>query len=632
MEDCAPPFQYTPLSSLQNIRVLILHPARRSGQPIQCSFSEISLQDNVASIGYEALSYCWGEPRGTQSIQCEGSRVMVTPNCLQALLHLRQRFKPRTLWIDAICINQQSTEEKNQQVSIMGDIYTSATRTILWLGPETDKDLSAVMRRATRYGNMYQSLRKTFRKIRPDTSLPYGEDFFEASILNTAETERIAGIISNPWFRRIWTIQEFLLSKSAVFMMGNLQCPSLSLFTYFCFGRRLVGRADVAHFRMRNTLLKFIPPSTNDNYFQNFMILVIQLSALNNASDPRDKVYGMLGFLKSRWPGMELPVIDYSLSVEAVYEQFTRFLITTSKRLWPLEIIVGSDAAGSHASGSWVLDLSNPDSIFPGDRDQHSYFKGRDYIMKAPLTEEDTGQLLVRAKKIGTITRISSRMPYDKISVSTTPEDLDQERSKCLGDWTAFVTDIDMNLDQSNSPYLFHYAVRPQRFGDFPPEETGPCMDPNMRALRVITKGLGYLRVRQQAEDEVSIASSTYPWDSESKIEEKKRKKRREKKKEAEKTPSSIDNDARKLDRCVLFFTSRGNLAYSAGEVSVGDRVCAIEGSNSEFIVRRSGKGYRLVGKATVYRYKSQNEKQQKEWNPTGWAEDERGVINMLLV
>lgn len=183
MVDPTIPFQYIPLLGPKNIRVLILHPARRSNQPIECSFRKITLQDNVASVDYEALSYTWGAPRGTEPIQCEGRTILVTLNCEQALLHLRQRFKPRTLWIDAICINQQSTEEKNQQVSMMGDIYTSATRTILWLGPKTNADLDAIMRHAARYGNMYQGVRKAYRKIRPDNSLYYTESVFEAPIL-----------------------------------------------------------------------------------------------------------------------------------------------------------------------------------------------------------------------------------------------------------------------------------------------------------------------------------------------------------------------------------------------------------------------------------------------------------------
>lgn len=42
------------------------------------------------------------------------------------------------VWIDAICIDEQSVEEKNQQVPLMCDIYSWASATVVWLGPAGD--------------------------------------------------------------------------------------------------------------------------------------------------------------------------------------------------------------------------------------------------------------------------------------------------------------------------------------------------------------------------------------------------------------------------------------------------------------------------------------------------------------
>ncbi|KAM5368714.1 hypothetical protein ACJZ2D_009380 [Fusarium nematophilum] len=634
MADSGPSFQYSPLAGPQNIRVLVLHPALKAAQQIQCFFREISLQDDPATVTYEALSYTWGAPQGTQPIQCEGGTILVTPNCEQALLHLRQKFKPRNLWIDAVCINQQATEEKNEQVTMMGDIYRSAARTILWLGPKTDSELSGVLRRAKRYGNAYQGLRRAFRRIRPDDSLPYNERYFEAPILSAAETSRVVRICSNEWFRRMWTIQEFVLSKSSVFMMGNLQCPSLSLFSYFCFGRGIVTRADLAHYRMRNTLVDFSPPSEDGQYLQDFMVVVIQLAVLNNATDPRDKVYGMIAFLKSRLPELDFPAVDYSLSVEAVYEHFTRFLIMTSKRLWPLELIVGSSRDESQTSSSWVLDLRNADSIFANFTDGTNYHQSSEH--KLPLTMQHTGQLRIRAKAIGRVTRVSVRMPWDDGIEGKSVKELDEQRSECLAEWTAFVTDLDLNEDQSRSPYLFHPERDPNRSRrpfdsprySRPKSVEGPCSDPNARALTAITHCLNYLRVRQQAVDEISVDSHYSPFETESVKEKKMKKKRKDAKKRAEKGPDIFDPDARRFDRCVLFLTSRGHLAQSPGDVCGGDHVCVVEGSNYPFVLRRrsNGKGFRLVGKASVYQFK-----EKKGWDPAKWEDDEPGVHEIVL-
>jgi hypothetical protein len=37
------------------------------------------------------------------------------------------------MWIDQLCINQEDTPERNDQVSIMGKIYRGAAQVIIWL-------------------------------------------------------------------------------------------------------------------------------------------------------------------------------------------------------------------------------------------------------------------------------------------------------------------------------------------------------------------------------------------------------------------------------------------------------------------------------------------------------------------
>ncbi|KAH8883497.1 heterokaryon incompatibility, partial [Thozetella sp. PMI_491] len=85
---------------------------------------------------YEALSYVWGPPNFSESISCHGVACKVTPNLLAALRRLRYTNKDRTLWVDAICIRQSDIDERIQQVSRMGDIYSQASRVLVWLGDE----------------------------------------------------------------------------------------------------------------------------------------------------------------------------------------------------------------------------------------------------------------------------------------------------------------------------------------------------------------------------------------------------------------------------------------------------------------------------------------------------------------
>lgn len=54
-------------------------------------------------------------------------------NLQLALRALRDANVPRTLWVDAVYINQEDVGEKNKQVAMMRKIYSNASRTIIYL-------------------------------------------------------------------------------------------------------------------------------------------------------------------------------------------------------------------------------------------------------------------------------------------------------------------------------------------------------------------------------------------------------------------------------------------------------------------------------------------------------------------
>ena len=108
---------------------------------------------------YVALSYSWeGQDRDREFFIYDVSGItkclMITKNCEDAIIGFQKglnssflesigslktstgtKFMP--LWIDAICIDQENLEERNQQVSILVDIYSRAYIVYIWLGPGT---------------------------------------------------------------------------------------------------------------------------------------------------------------------------------------------------------------------------------------------------------------------------------------------------------------------------------------------------------------------------------------------------------------------------------------------------------------------------------------------------------------
>ena len=122
---------YGPLAEAGKFRILHLEPGA----------GEIHLDLQVVDLGpdtqYEAISYCWGDATDTRTVSCRGQPIDVTYSLYTALKRLRLPHARRTLWADAVCINQQDISEKSEQVKLMGQIYTHATRILIWLGDDT---------------------------------------------------------------------------------------------------------------------------------------------------------------------------------------------------------------------------------------------------------------------------------------------------------------------------------------------------------------------------------------------------------------------------------------------------------------------------------------------------------------
>lgn len=122
---------YKPINKdSRDIRLLTL----RRGEwqdDIDCGLHVVSLDENPK---YEALSYTWGSGSSTKPIFVNSNEVRVTVNLEAALRHIRSANRSHTLWIDALCINQDDVAEKTHQVALMGEMYKGCTSCYAWLG------------------------------------------------------------------------------------------------------------------------------------------------------------------------------------------------------------------------------------------------------------------------------------------------------------------------------------------------------------------------------------------------------------------------------------------------------------------------------------------------------------------
>jgi hypothetical protein len=113
---------------MEDLRVTVADPQRSPPDPqthaVRCKMSVVSL---TGPEPFGALPYVWGNPSVKEgSMVCNGQPIAITFNLWTALRQIWAKWPNKTLWVDAICINQDDIPERNQQVTMMGTIYNRA--------------------------------------------------------------------------------------------------------------------------------------------------------------------------------------------------------------------------------------------------------------------------------------------------------------------------------------------------------------------------------------------------------------------------------------------------------------------------------------------------------------------------
>jgi len=92
-----------PLGSSTNFRVLSTEPCSKPEDEIFCNLQVKTMKPPPT---YIALSYTWGEPSPTRTIQLNGKPFQVRQNLWDFLVEARSRALTIMIWVDALCIDQ----------------------------------------------------------------------------------------------------------------------------------------------------------------------------------------------------------------------------------------------------------------------------------------------------------------------------------------------------------------------------------------------------------------------------------------------------------------------------------------------------------------------------------------------
>ncbi|PVI01301.1 hypothetical protein DM02DRAFT_500848, partial [Periconia macrospinosa] len=173
------------------IRLFDLAPGNRE-DPLQGSFRSVSLNSQP---NFDALSYLWGDSEDKFSIFIgmeKRHELLARNNLVAALTDLRSREATVTLWVDALCIDQNDKSGKSYQIPMMALIYTTARTVRAWIDVKVDPQAQA-------FEDLLQ-LGKGVELENKDAEFWYpGADIFRS-----------------PYWSRLWVQQELILARRLV--------------------------------------------------------------------------------------------------------------------------------------------------------------------------------------------------------------------------------------------------------------------------------------------------------------------------------------------------------------------------------------------------------------------------------
>lgn len=407
--------KYRPLNKAsEEIRLLELQPAPDMSSALRFKIVHISLPQ----AKYKALSYVWGDPLMREHIEVEyecvdpstgysSTDVVVTTigaNLACALRYLREKDAVLTIWADAICIDQVDDDEKSAQIQKMKRIFEGAVEVLVWLGPAADDsdkamdaigeigeeligfDFSLSLPKYTLLKRCEEVLRsRIWDDENPTDDQGKSLSSFLQKIsghpldrLKRALPVRAMGALWNrPWWSRVWVLQEFFVASEVSFACGARRvggvpfcAGTVAYYWYHSHLTMLVQRWHYEATEFERQVINITVPllvhwmagacgstnfKTNTDLFG--VILTAHYRGRIKASDPRDRIYGLLGLVTDT---ISLKP-NYRKSTKEVY---TEAMVTFFNDLGLLPLSYCEQRQRREEIPSWVIDwtarIGNP--------------------------------------------------------------------------------------------------------------------------------------------------------------------------------------------------------------------------------------------------------------------------------
>ena len=375
---------YEPMPHNDFIRLLRVYKGALS-DPVEVTLEFARLDDTIPE--YEALSYVWGSSVTLSHIvhQTTQKAISITKNLYDALKGVQQPERDRVIWVDALCINQHDGKEKGIQVRKMNSIYARAARVLVWLGADDAGDADGAFSVLCSLANTQGE--SAHYETRSHAYVP----FVPERVVDVEDYEswrKVMMFFCQTWYTRLWVLQEIVLAQDATFVWGDCSISwrylgsaikairSNELTQSLLQTRNLHNAFFMWHLSTVHHDSKRFQHSDHDQQLTKHgmfpFLHLLDIARSFEATDPRDKIYGLLGFPtldKGLGAGSITP--DYTLSASEIYTEVTHKLLEKEKNLNVLALVLyalpepfqGKDLIAGLPS--WVPNFHSKDIAFP---------------------------------------------------------------------------------------------------------------------------------------------------------------------------------------------------------------------------------------------------------------------------
>ena len=311
-------FKHEPLDLRKpTIRVFTILPGTGT---IRCSMKHVGLDSDRT-----ACSYVWGDSKPSQVILINERVFHVRENLHDFLLQMRKDEFLKPLWVDALCINQSNTSERNHQVQKMGSIYRGARAVVSWLGQGYAS--------ATQFMQFAAIVSKEVtdkRAARAGTAKSADSAvLFYLSVhrhrWEVAEfSDSVTAFCCLEYFTRTWIVSEVFLAPAvhtAIYGDINVAWADLNPIILRCL--KILSK-DELYWSPLGAFVQTLIPYPHAADPSSVFALIVKF-AKTKCSDPRDHVFA----LQPLWDNDTFPIgVDYNLSSFALFFKLASWLLT----------------------------------------------------------------------------------------------------------------------------------------------------------------------------------------------------------------------------------------------------------------------------------------------------------------